>query len=215
VSAEANLIPSPGLQSAPCAHCGAPGASDQRYCLECGVRRGESRSRFLGGLQGSQDSAAGMPDAPGPPNAASGGRSRKDGHSAGSSWTTVIAGVGVLLLALGIGVLIGRSGTATTVSTPAEVVSVSSGTPGAAGVAGSSSTAAPALKPTQVEGSAAAAAGKSAKKGSQGTAHKPGSTGSASPPAGSSSSKTPSSSPSGGQSNEQKSRNMPDVVSTG
>jgi hypothetical protein len=150
-----------------------------------------------------------------PPGIVSGSRSSNVGRSTGGGWTTVIAGVGVLLLAMGIGVLIGRSGTPRTVSTPAEVVSVSSGTPGAAGVSGSTNTGTPALKANPAEGATTAApTGKPAKK-SQGATHKPGAAGGASPPAGGSTSKTQSSSPNNGQSNEQKSRNMPDVVSTG
>lgn len=80
-----------------CAECGAPMASDQRYCVECGERRGERR--FPAALQ---PSAAAAPAAT--PASGDGRRSRM------SSSTTLIAGVGTLLLAMGVGVLIGRSG---------------------------------------------------------------------------------------------------------
>jgi hypothetical protein len=46
-----------------------------------------------------------------------------------SSTLTVIAGVGVLLLAMGVGVLIGRSGSSKQSSTPAQVISVASAAP--------------------------------------------------------------------------------------
>jgi hypothetical protein len=79
-----------------CAECGAPMASDQRYCVECGERRGERR--FPTGPQPVAATSVATP----PPT--EGRRSRM------SSSTTLIAGVGTLLLAMGVGVLIGRSG---------------------------------------------------------------------------------------------------------
>ena len=36
-------LPSLGEDGEPCDPCGAPLAADQRYCLECGARRGEPR----------------------------------------------------------------------------------------------------------------------------------------------------------------------------
>jgi hypothetical protein len=35
-----------GEPGEPCAHCGAPLLADQRYCLNCGTRRGEPRVAF-------------------------------------------------------------------------------------------------------------------------------------------------------------------------
>jgi hypothetical protein len=79
-----------------CVECGAPMAPDQRYCVECGERRGERR--FPAVL------AAGdrTPAQASPPH-------RNRPRMSPSS--TLIAGVGTLLLAMGVGVLIGRSGT--------------------------------------------------------------------------------------------------------
>jgi hypothetical protein len=58
-----------------------------------------------------------------------------------SSTLTVIAGVGVLLLAMGVGVLIGRSGSARTSSAPAQVISVASAPSSGATATGAASEA--------------------------------------------------------------------------
>ncbi|HEY7933464.1 MAG TPA: hypothetical protein VID48_06520 [Solirubrobacteraceae bacterium] len=82
-------------------NCGAPLASDQRYCLSCGERRLAMSSVLLGGAPAKQaiDPSVGT------------GGSVAYTPNAGqhASAATVIAGVGVLLLAMGVGVLIGRS----------------------------------------------------------------------------------------------------------
>lgn len=78
-----------------CANCGSTLAPDQRYCLECGERRGQARFTAAPTTKRSpvvsEESVRRMP-----PRFSSG--------------STLIAGVGTLLLAMGIGVLIGRSG---------------------------------------------------------------------------------------------------------
>jgi hypothetical protein len=103
-----------------CAECGAPLASDQRYCVECGERRGERR--FPAALQPAPTPPASAPPAP------AGQRSRM------SSSTTLIAGVGTLLLAMGVGVLIGRSGSSSSGhAAGVSVVTVGSATGAAAG----------------------------------------------------------------------------------
>lgn len=84
-----------------CPSCGAPLAADQRYCLECGQRRGDPRLPFMDAvvlMEATRQSGQGTPA---PPQEKSGGISPN---------AALIAGIGVLLLALGIGVLIGRSG---------------------------------------------------------------------------------------------------------
>ena len=85
-----------------CAMCSAPLASDQRYCLACGERRG--KARFL--LPGTAPAAS---------PAAAPGRDRRQPRL--SSGAALIAGVGTLLLALGVGVLIGRTNSSTPVAT--------------------------------------------------------------------------------------------------
>jgi hypothetical protein len=77
-----------------CATCGAPMAPDQHYCINCGERRGKPRF----GLGAAVPAAAAAP--PSLP------RRRKPKVS---SATALVAGVGTLLLAMGVGVLIGRT----------------------------------------------------------------------------------------------------------
>jgi hypothetical protein len=108
-----------------CAACGAALAADQRYCVECGQRRGPARLSFRELL--AQRGAA----APSPPAAR-----RKQRMSVNA---TLLAVIGVLLLALGVGVLIGRSSKSTnTAKTPSvQVVTVGAGV--AAGTAAAAS----------------------------------------------------------------------------
>jgi hypothetical protein len=124
VSTESIARPSrPDAPSASCASCGAPLAQDQRYCLECGERQVPTSSVLL----------AGPPTAAGPPGASDRSKMGPPGQpsrSTDSSWDrgsalTVIAGVGVLLLAMGVGVLIGRAGNSKTTAAP-QVISVAS-----------------------------------------------------------------------------------------
>ncbi|HEY1852991.1 MAG TPA: zinc ribbon domain-containing protein [Solirubrobacterales bacterium] len=97
----------PAIGSSPgdaCPNCGAQMALDQRYCLQCGNRRGDPRLPFMDAVafmeasKQPQGEAAAVP--PPPPPA-------KSGFSPG---TTLIAGIATLVLAVGVGVLIGRSG---------------------------------------------------------------------------------------------------------
>ncbi len=78
-----------------CANCGSALAPDQRYCLECGERRGQARFSAAPPTKRTTVVREATVRRPGP-------------HF--SSASTLIAGVGTLLLAMGIGVLIGRSG---------------------------------------------------------------------------------------------------------
>jgi hypothetical protein len=205
----------------PCAHCGAALAHDQRYCLECGAPR-----TFLSGLQqldGLRAAAAGYPAPstipphpamvapygpspyPYPPGAPVGGGTRWSGPA------SLIAGVGVLLLAMGVGVLIGRSGSNSTkgaAAPPAQVIRVEpSGSAGAA-EAGES------------ESSAKAPSGKHSSKKSAPKSESSGKAGSGTGVGESIQKPAPPSvlknekSKRGG-SFEQKSKNLPNVISTG
>lgn len=79
-----------------CAACGATLAPDQRYCVECGQRRGPTLPAVLAGATSPKADAA----APaGPPRRG----------SRISPNTALIAGIGTLMLALATGVLIGRT----------------------------------------------------------------------------------------------------------
>jgi hypothetical protein len=122
-----------------CVSCQAPLADDQRYCLECGERR-VPHSEFLlagpppaGGVPEPQSAPPLQPPGgpPAPPRVPPGGER--------GSTLTVIAGVGVLLLAMGVGVLIGRSGSTRQSAAPTQVISVASSP--ASGSAGSGAVA--------------------------------------------------------------------------
>ncbi|MEN3285331.1 MAG: hypothetical protein V7607_6471 [Solirubrobacteraceae bacterium] len=114
--------PTLGAQGEPCATCGAPLAADQRYCLECGARRAQARLAF-------RDILAGQ--AP-PPGAAPPGASAASDPPPARAGLAFLAGLLCLLVALGVGVLIGRSGndTPTAATTPpAQVITVGGSAP--------------------------------------------------------------------------------------
>jgi hypothetical protein len=117
-----------------CNLCGVPLAPDQSYCVECGEPRGtERRLPLAGGLAPRAD------ESPSP----------STGQRANSA---LIAGIGTLLLAMGIGVLIGRSGTTSGSSSKSPGVQVVT-------VAGGGGAATAATGPAGPQTSAAAAAG--------------------------------------------------------
>ncbi len=113
-----------------CANCQAPLASDQRYCVNCGERRG--RSRFA---------ADSFTTAPAPPSAPSATPPRRPRASSGA---TLVAGVATLLIALGVGVLIGHNSVNSTPKTVAasapQIITVGGGGGSGSGSGSSSST---------------------------------------------------------------------------
>jgi hypothetical protein len=124
---------------------------------------------------------------------------------------TVIAGVGVLLLAMGVGVLIGRSSAPKQSAVPAQTISVTQ--PAAAGAAGAATT----TTPTTPE-----AASKTGAPSSKGAAKK-GAAGAAESKAGVGASESHPAPPTvlknlakkKGKNYEQESKNLPNVISTG
>jgi hypothetical protein len=112
-------------------------AADQRYCLECGERRTPTSSVLAGGAPSAPPRAT-PPSAPPSPGV---NQPPADPGWQRSSTLTVIAGVGVLLLAMGVGILIGRSGDSKSAGAPQQVVV--STTPGSG-----SGTTATAAEPT-------------------------------------------------------------------
>ncbi|HEX5853615.1 MAG TPA: hypothetical protein VFY36_11035 [Solirubrobacteraceae bacterium] len=101
-----------------CAGCGSPLASDQRYCLECGERCSPHGGAPLADPHSAELHTQAPPSAPPstppqPPRIPPVERAAQQ-----SSAATVIAGIGVLLLAMGVGVLIGRSGNPTQAAQP-------------------------------------------------------------------------------------------------
>lgn len=98
-----------------CRECHTPLATDQRYCLACGARRGDTRVAVPGVRHGA------TPTTPTPVSATA---SRRGANA------TAIAGVATLVLAMGVGVLIGRAGrqeTPARAAAPPQVIRVSGG----------------------------------------------------------------------------------------
>jgi hypothetical protein len=123
VSTESIASPQPGASGAEtpcCPACGSPVAPDQRYCLECGERQAQTSEFLRSGVPLGSSSPATPPTPPG--TGATDDAPRKDTVS-------LLAGVGVLLLAIGVGVLIGRSGGSSKQSpAPIQVVTQAGGT---------------------------------------------------------------------------------------
>jgi hypothetical protein len=136
-----------------CATCGASLASDQRYCVQCGQRRGKSRfSMASAAAQAAhtQGQASQRPVEPVRRRAPSG--------------AALVAGVATLVLALGVGVEIGRTGNSNSAtnqraSTPAVQVIYGPG----AGGSGTTAAATPAATPKPTSKAAAAKSAKAAK----------------------------------------------------
>jgi hypothetical protein len=126
-----------GEPNAPCRTCGSPLAADQRYCLQCGTRRAEARLPFLDILAQQVPQGSGLPAATGPAPSS-------PGNWLGRMSTNIaaVAGVACLLLALGVGVLIGGLGqNDSAASATPQVISVGAAAPAA--VAPSVATPAP------------------------------------------------------------------------
>ena len=81
-----------------CVNCGATLASDQRYCVNCGERRGKPRFTLAAPAEPVVEEKT--------VRSASASAPRRPRASAGLS---LIAGVATLLLAMGVGVLIGHN----------------------------------------------------------------------------------------------------------
>ena len=123
--------PTVGAQGEPCASCGAPLAADQRYCLECGTRRADARLPF-------RDILAGSVPPPGAPPPTAPAPADQPPARAGLAF---LGGLLCLLVALGVGVLIGKAGddTPTAATTPPpQVITVSGAAPAATTPASSS-----------------------------------------------------------------------------
>jgi hypothetical protein len=126
--------PALGSHGEPCRQCGAPLARDQRYCLACGARRA-GLSAVL-----SEPQPTGVAPPAGDPAAATPGPESPWRLDAG-----LLAGVACLLLALGVGVLIGGSGRpAQQRPAPPQVVTVGGAAAAPAATAAAGAAAAPA-----------------------------------------------------------------------
>jgi hypothetical protein len=139
--------PQLGEPNAPCRACGSPLAVDQRYCLQCGARRAEARLPFLDILAQQVPQRAVSAAATGPAPSSPGGWLGRMSTNAAA-----VAGVACLLLALGVGVLIGGLGqNDSAASATPQVISVGAAAPAPA--APVASTTAPAA--TETTGGAA------------------------------------------------------------
>ena len=134
-------------------------AADQRYCLHCGQRCGEPRLPFMNAVtfMDSMKAPSEALAAPAPPPQ----RRRRISPNA-----ALIAGVGTLLLAMGVGVLIGHSGSqtvATNAAAPAQVITVHGG--GEAETASASKPSSAGGKTSKASKKASASAKKKAETG--------------------------------------------------
>jgi hypothetical protein len=92
-----------------CPNCNARMAADQRYCLNCGHRRGDPRLPFMDAVvfMESMNQPGGGAGTPPPPPSQQSGGSNNNRWNANAA---LIAGVATLVLAIGVGFLIGRTG---------------------------------------------------------------------------------------------------------
>jgi hypothetical protein len=109
-----------GEQGEPCQECGTPLAADQRYCLNCGKRRGGPRvdyTRVVG------DAGSDTPE-PGAPSPGASAAATVDGKQERDyAPLAAVGGIAILGLMLLVGVLIGKGNNQTT-SAPAPIVTV-------------------------------------------------------------------------------------------
>jgi hypothetical protein len=117
-----------GEPNAPCRTCGSPLAADQRYCLQCGTRRAEARLPFLDILaqQAPQSAAAGAAAQTTTTTTSHGPRGFFGRMSTNAA---AVAGVACLVLALGVGVLIGGTGSDAAPAGSPQVITVGGAAP--------------------------------------------------------------------------------------
>lgn len=157
-----------GEPNAPCRTCGAPLAADQRYCLQCGTRRAEARLPFLEIL--ARQVPAGGTAASGAATETTTTRTTQSGNwlTRLSTNAAAVAGVACLLLALGVGVLIGGLGSddASGSNTPPQIITVGGG---GAAPAPAATSAAPATTETTPEDATTSTTSKKDKSSSKGS----------------------------------------------
>ncbi|CAB4953637.1 unannotated protein [freshwater metagenome] len=96
------FLPAEDPRAGSCGSCGAPMATDQRYCLSCGARRQHARLPFqdVGAPSGPVQQMGVSPALWAPPG----------GTSSGPQTSTLLAALACVLLAFGVGVLVGGDG---------------------------------------------------------------------------------------------------------
>ena len=138
-----------GVPGDTCATCGSALSPDQRYCLSCGTRRSGANLHFqqiLAAEAVAQAPAAGVGQAP--DGAATGATTR--------SSMPALASIACLLLALGVGVIIGKSGSGTSGTATTQAVSAAPAAAGAATDTSGTSTTAKTTTPSSTSSTPAA-----------------------------------------------------------
>src|SRR4051794_40015358 len=123
-------LPNLGRPGEPCEECGSPLAADQRYCLECGHRRGAPRvdyraemAREAGGPESPGEATQAQPVA----TAAAEEAEAKGGRERDLAPLAAVAGIAVLGLMLLVGVLIGKGDSTASAPVAPQVVRVTGG----------------------------------------------------------------------------------------
>lgn len=105
-------MPSLGKPGEPCEQCGTPLAADQRYCLNCGKRRGAPRVDYRalapGGTATAQPASNGAKPAAETDEAAEGKKPEQPKTERDYAPLAAVGGIAILGLMLLVGVLIGR-----------------------------------------------------------------------------------------------------------
>lgn len=95
------FLPAEDPRAGSCGSCGAPMETDQRYCLSCGARRQHARLPFQDGGPSAPVPQVGVtPALWAPPG----------GTSSGPQTSTLLAALACVLIAFGVGVLVGDDG---------------------------------------------------------------------------------------------------------
>ena len=148
-----------GVPGDACTTCGSALSPDQRYCLSCGTRRSGANLHFQQIL--AAEAAA---QAPAVSTAQAAGGAGTGGAAPRSSMPA-LASIACLLLALGVGVLIGNSGSGSaSAGTTQAVTAAPLATDAAAGAADAEATAAKKKSTTSDTPAASTAANPSLKK---------------------------------------------------
>lgn len=107
MSEQTMTIQSPSRGPINCMGCGSPMAPDQKYCLDCGKRKGEPRVEYSRYLPEAAGEGAGTPPPVLPPGDPVGSDSRPEREVTPLMAAAGLAGLAMILL---LGVLIGRMG---------------------------------------------------------------------------------------------------------
>jgi hypothetical protein len=127
VSEEGQRVQALGEAGETCRECGAPLAVDQRYCLNCGRRRGEPRVDFRQHLPAANGVSSGNGSAPPPAGPAPDGAAGpvgvgSDKRERDYAPLAAVGGIAVLGLMLLVGVLIGKGNSDNAVAPAPQIV---------------------------------------------------------------------------------------------